>query len=1483
MTTIFISYSREDEPFAKRLYQDLTRRGFQVWWDRVSMPSRALTFFHEIREAITYHDRLILVVGPRAVTSDYVEAEWRYALEIGKVITPVLRSGGYDLLPEELQLFDAPDFRDDTLYTERFEKLVRQVSELIAPMGQLMGIPSLPPHIIKRIDLLLELKESLLADLRRPVVVTGTAARIGVHGMGGIGKSVLAALLAHDHQVRRAFPDGIFWITMGQQPGLLERQRLVAQSMEAAAFFDTIPQGRANLGELLASRAVLLILDDLWEVSDAAAFDVLGKRCRMLITTRDSSLVTALGGMQHQVQLLSKADALLLLAQWTSYTVAELPPIAHELVIECGFLPLALSITGALVRDGIPWTDVLQSLREADLKFLNHPLGSVIKSIKVGIDALTHDQQKRFAELIVFPANESISEVPILTLWAHTGQMKENHARQLLMLFKSRAIVQMDTARHGGEGVENRFSLHDLLRDYATQLNASAKELHNFLLGAYAKQCQGGWHGGPNDGYFFQHLRHHLLGAEQGDELEKLLLDLKWLSAKNAYGLTFDLLLDIAEGQRVVRGNHFRQDVLLLLEGALRSDIHFIARHRHDYPQALHQCLWNSLALNPGFMQADTLQQNGKTKSLNYARRRAFLQLFAHQAYEQPSTDSKDTEWLYSLIPPPLDSTYSDVNLTGHRATVTHLSFSIDGQRVISLASGIGDLMVWDSNTGAQLLSSHFDNEYSGAISAGGKSVLTVTRSKLEDVYSSLRIRSTQDMELLAEHLIPTDLHIIDGCGYSEDGNLLACGHVYSPDVSLLDTATGELLWHIPGVGEFPNIAVSDDGRFLAIGYLKTKTICFFDVQSQVLLHRVFAPKASYIVISRDSRLFAGGGNRMVRVWSTKTGEEISTFQHEKLFGVSVISFSPSSRFLATGTDYGQVFVWNLETFQLVYFRELHNSGVKSLAFSPDEHRLVSAGYGPVIVSNWQEDQLDNQSEVSGLGDNHHAGDISRLLLMQEEGLFITSSWDGSVRTWNMQNGLSELVYTNDGSFIFDMCLTAGNRIVYVTAPSAAIAVDIESGEELSNFYSPEDYVTCVACSPDDRWLAFSTQISTGELGGFIHNRIHIYNLQTDARYFVFTGHKGEIQTLTFSPDGMYLASGCREGSVAVWQVENAQELADQHILKIIHSDTEEDDVNFGLQLAMFHELGGGIIKLCFSPMGDTIVVQTQDVWLLDWRAKKKHKYYEGITYLPNFFAEPPLEDLIIVPNRNLMETKVLSTDSKVIRWIPILLDHVELDLQRRVVAGAFNRFAYFFKICSVEERADMIAAAIAEMAEALYQEINERQQMVARRLFMFMVNVTGDTDAWQSIARQVLNEEEWQIAVLFSNENCGLLTMTTDDNYRAETVEVSYKLLISSWKRLCSWIEEDRDFLRWRQLQLAFYLDRWEQSGKNKKKYLLSGLALNQAKEWANKKSTCLNKLEAKYVSLSSEAARQKQMIQVIYLIGIAALLILLFVISNI
>src|SRR6266540_5357930 len=100
---LFISYAREDDKaFVERLDKSLIDEGYDVLWDKSSMPSRGPTFLQEIRDAINVRDRVLLVMGPKAKDSPYVRVEWEYALSICLPVTVILRLGDYDLIPEEI-------------------------------------------------------------------------------------------------------------------------------------------------------------------------------------------------------------------------------------------------------------------------------------------------------------------------------------------------------------------------------------------------------------------------------------------------------------------------------------------------------------------------------------------------------------------------------------------------------------------------------------------------------------------------------------------------------------------------------------------------------------------------------------------------------------------------------------------------------------------------------------------------------------------------------------------------------------------------------------------------------------------------------------------------------------------------------------------------------------------------------------------------------------------------------------------------------------------------------------------------------------------------------------------------------------------------------------------------------------------------------------------------------------------------------------
>lgn len=563
MERTFISYARDDdEPFVKRLYRDLMARDLFVWWDRKAMESRGRTFLDEIRDAITSVDRIVLVVGPGAATSCYVKQEWEFALEACKVIVPILRLGSseassnedYQLIPAPLAGLHCPDFRRSRRYREALDELAGILSKPLSRPGDLYGVDTLPPHYLARPELLKRLNEMVLPDSSQPLVITSTRNATALEGMGGIGKSVLASAFARACGTRRRFNDGLIWLRFGRQPAVMSNLAFAGHALnDDLENYSDLETGSASLSRVLANRNCLLILDDIWDLVDAEPFlKPLGLGCRALITTRDFGLAAALGAQEQALDIMTDDQALNLLAQWSGQLVPQLPVEARRVVTECGNLPLALAMIGAMVKDkpASRWADALRLLQDADLerihrKFPNYPYPDLLRAIEVSVTALEPEHaQRRYLDFAVFADDTPVPEAVIEVFWQPLG-LNEAATHQFIDLFVDRSLMRRDPS--------GRLSLHDLQHDFVRKQCSDLPTLHNRLLEAYQSCCTTGWHTGPNDGYFFGHMLHHLIEAGRGGEVHRLLaaetaeLRNGWYEAKEAIGAASGYRIDVAQ------------------------------------------------------------------------------------------------------------------------------------------------------------------------------------------------------------------------------------------------------------------------------------------------------------------------------------------------------------------------------------------------------------------------------------------------------------------------------------------------------------------------------------------------------------------------------------------------------------------------------------------------------------------------------------------------------------------------------------------------------------------------------------------------------------------------------------------------------------------------------------------------------------------------------------------------------------------------
>ena len=124
---VFISYSRANSDFARRLNDALTEVGKLTWFDQESIASGA-DFQQEIYRGIENCDNFVFIISPAAIASPYCSDEVEYARKLHKRIIPVLyRSVSPQDLHPVLAKTQWIDFDAHGGFDANFPKLIRTI------------------------------------------------------------------------------------------------------------------------------------------------------------------------------------------------------------------------------------------------------------------------------------------------------------------------------------------------------------------------------------------------------------------------------------------------------------------------------------------------------------------------------------------------------------------------------------------------------------------------------------------------------------------------------------------------------------------------------------------------------------------------------------------------------------------------------------------------------------------------------------------------------------------------------------------------------------------------------------------------------------------------------------------------------------------------------------------------------------------------------------------------------------------------------------------------------------------------------------------------------------------------------------------------------------------------------------------------------------------------------------------------------------
>ena len=118
---------------------------------------------------------------------------------------------------------------------------------------------------------------------------------VNITGVGGMGKSTLAKGLCNDLRLRNYFLDGFLWIRLGPLPvspaiKLGQLYHLLTNKTDVGnqSFFID------KLQDLIVNHLhkLLVIIDDVWEVSDALVYTQAFNGCKIVMTTHRENIST---------------------------------------------------------------------------------------------------------------------------------------------------------------------------------------------------------------------------------------------------------------------------------------------------------------------------------------------------------------------------------------------------------------------------------------------------------------------------------------------------------------------------------------------------------------------------------------------------------------------------------------------------------------------------------------------------------------------------------------------------------------------------------------------------------------------------------------------------------------------------------------------------------------------------------------------------------------------------------------------------------------------------------------------------------------------------------------------------------------------------------------------------------------------------------------------------------------------------------------
>jgi len=455
MVSVFLSHSSQDNAFVRELAGALEVGGeIEVRWDERDL-APGDNVVSRIAEGLE-SDFVLVVVSPESVDSKWVQREWADALHEEtttgrkKVLVAHHRDCRIPPLLSSAKYFDLRKNRAEGFRQIRSFLL----TERTGTPARVNYLPVRPPIFVGR--------EKELAELRKRLAIPG--ALVHVTGIAGKGKTALALQFAHEYQ--QDF-EGVFWLPC-QSSSVASIASELARQLGIKLEGD-LPEVLRELKGICAAKRYLLIFDN---VEDESAGELIpGGIASVLVTTRHMNLKFLRLRDPAPLPYFSEDQCFDFFRQELGQDVDRHTEECRTLFRRLGYLPIAVSVSAALIREDVRYT--IPGLAQ------NVP-GDVTALIREAIEALDAEPRKLLAAISACAA-----EGFFLDLAAEVGEFDESQSLNALHQLSSRSLVE-ELSR-----MDRRYRLHALVRQVSK--DDTFMERHAEVVVARFKNWEKNW------------------------------------------------------------------------------------------------------------------------------------------------------------------------------------------------------------------------------------------------------------------------------------------------------------------------------------------------------------------------------------------------------------------------------------------------------------------------------------------------------------------------------------------------------------------------------------------------------------------------------------------------------------------------------------------------------------------------------------------------------------------------------------------------------------------------------------------------------------------------------------------------------------------------------------------------------------------------------------------------------------------------------